>query len=323
MNVNVQIAPSDTKEKRAFIRATEIWKPAADGRSLEWSAGLYGALSGFEALAKQTSFGFGEGLPGKAWAERRPIVLKDLVHSYFKRGEAAQEAGLTCGVALPIFGGDDLKAVVVFFCGGDDQQIGALEVWHAPVNAWELALSDGYYGAAEVFEWTARHVSFGKGVGLPGLAWSTGAPVIMERLIAPRFLRWEKAAEAGITRGVAIPCPGASDGVWVLAFLSALRTPIAIRCELWSPDGAGSLQPTAGYCEREPHLLQRLKLARIAPREGVIGKVWASGTPAIATNLSNEPTILAKSAIERGLGQMIALPVFSGDAVVSVLAWYL
>ena len=59
------------------------------------------------------------------------------------------------------------------------------------------------------------------------------------------------------------------------------------------------------------------------PREGVIGKVWASGTPAIATNLSNEPTILAKSAIERGLGQMIALPVFSGDAVVSVLAWYL
>jgi len=323
MNANVQIAPSDKKEKRAFIRATEIWKPAADGKSLEWSAGLYGSLSGFETLAKETHFAFGEGLPGKAWADRRPIVLRDLVNSYFKRGEAAQAAGLTCGVALPIFADDELKAVVVFFCGGDDEQIGALEVWHAPTNACEMELADGYYGAAEVFEWTARHVNFGKGVGLPGLAWSTGAPVILERLTAPRFLRWEKAAEAGITRGVAIPCPGAPDGVWVLAFLSALRTPIAIRCELWSPDGAGSLQPTAGYCEREPHLLQRLKLARIARGEATIGKAWASGAPAVSKNLTEEPAMLAKSAIERGLSQMVAIPIHKSGAVVSVLAWYL
>ncbi|MCB1536805.1 MAG: GAF domain-containing protein [Rhodoblastus sp.] len=323
MNVNVQLAPVAQKEKRAFIRATEIWTPTEDGLSLEWSAGLYGALSGFEALAKQTRFAIGEGLPGKAWAERRPVVLKDLVHSYFKRGEAAQEAGLTCGVAFPVYADEILKAVVVFFCGGDDEHVGALEVWHAPVNAFEMELDDGYYGAAEVFEWTARHVNFGKGVGLPGLAWSSGAPVILERLIAPRFLRWEKAAEAGITRGVAIPCPGATDGAWVLAFLSALRTPIAIRCELWSPDGSGYLQPTAGYCEREPHLLQRLKLCRIAAGQGTIGKVWLTGSPAVSTNLSVEPPILSKSAIERGLGQMIVLPIYDRDTVASVLAWYL
>ncbi len=317
-----RMAP-EQKEKRAFIRATEIWTPDETGETLEWSAGLYGPLAGFEDVAKKTRFKRGEGLPGRAWQERQPVILKDLVHSYFLRGEAAEAAGLTCGVAFPVFAQKELKAVVVFFCGGDEEQIGALEVWHAPPGSYELSLADGYYGAAEMFEWTARRLNFGKGVGLPGLAWSTGAPVIFERLASPRFLRWEKAAQAGITRGVAIPCPGAADGDWILAFLSALRTPIAVRCELWSPDGAGALLASAGYCEREPHLLQRLKLARFAKGEGTVGKVWATGAPAVATDLSREPSIVAKSAVERGLSTMIALPIYQGATVSSVLAWYL
>ena len=33
-------------------------------------------------------FGYDEGLPGKAWAARHPILLKDLQQPYFRRAEA-------------------------------------------------------------------------------------------------------------------------------------------------------------------------------------------------------------------------------------------
>lgn len=46
-------------------------------------------------------FGHGEGLPGRAWEARAPILLKNLREWYFLRGEAAAKAGLTCALALP------------------------------------------------------------------------------------------------------------------------------------------------------------------------------------------------------------------------------
>jgi PAS domain S-box-containing protein len=48
--------------------------------------------------------------------------------------------------------------------------------------------------------------SFGSGEGLPGLAWSTRAPVVMEDLWAdPRFLRSAEARTDGVRTGVAFP----------------------------------------------------------------------------------------------------------------------
>ena len=42
-------------------------------------------LAAFEEASRQTRFAKGEGLPGKAWAEARPVVLKAFDGSYFKR----------------------------------------------------------------------------------------------------------------------------------------------------------------------------------------------------------------------------------------------
>jgi hypothetical protein len=127
-----------------FVRVCEIWVPSKYRTELEFHSGLYGELQQFRVASERMCFGYDEGLPGKAWAERHPIVLKDLQHSYFKRAEAARQAGLTCGIAIPVFAGDYLLAVVVLYCGDDEEYFGAIELWHA-AGGGDLALVDGYY----------------------------------------------------------------------------------------------------------------------------------------------------------------------------------
>ena len=91
---------------KTFIRVAEIWVPTKDRTQLQFLDGLYGPLGEFRAVSEQMRFGFDEGLPGKAWATGHPIILKKFANSYFKRTEAAKAAGLTCGVALPVFAGE-------------------------------------------------------------------------------------------------------------------------------------------------------------------------------------------------------------------------
>ena len=114
-------------------------------------------------------FGRGEGLPGRGWDEGRPIVLRELDPAVVRRSEPARAEGLTCAIALPIFAGDTLKAVLVMFCGDDDEHAGAIELWrNDPAESKDMTLDDGYYGTtADAFEFISRRTSFRKGVGLP------------------------------------------------------------------------------------------------------------------------------------------------------------
>ncbi len=97
-------------------------------------------------------FGYDEGLPGKAWASRHPIILNDLQNPLFRRRDAARTAELTCGVAIPVFAGDILLAVLVFLCGDDEDHVGAIELWHNdPAHSAEMGMVDGYFGIAESF----------------------------------------------------------------------------------------------------------------------------------------------------------------------------
>jgi hypothetical protein len=141
---------------------------------------------------------------------------------------------------LPIFAGDFLTAVVVLFCGGGDVHIGAIELWHADlVASYDLRLADGHFGAADTFEFNARHTKFPRGYGLPGRAWKANMPSIAKDLLDSKsFLRSQQAVEIGINRGLGIPYLHASGHTWVVTFLSALDTPIARRLEIWVPNEA-------------------------------------------------------------------------------------
>lgn len=310
---------------KTLIRVTEIWVPNKERTHLEFFDGLYGPLSDFEGASQAMRFAYDEGLPGKAWAARRPIILHSFDNSYFLRSEAARQAGLTSGIALPIFAGDYLQAVIVFFCGDDEDNVGAIEVWsNTPAESTEIGLDDGYYGTAETFEWTARHTKFRPGFGLPGTVWQTAMPCIMEDLLSSkRTLRRDSTVKIGISKGVGIPCSFDGKRAVVMTFLSALGTPIARRFEIWVPNDSGDrLRFGAGYCDQAPHLSECHAGSVIAPGEGALGEAWQKGVPAVRASLALEASAAARSATGVGLNSMVVVPVIQEGRFKAAVCWY-
>lgn len=317
---------------KTFIRVVEVWVPDETGTLLVLGSAHYGAAARFGAGSRQMCFGRGEGLPGQAWDAGRPVVLKQFEGSVFRRTAAAHADGLHSGIALPIFAGEALKAVLLIFCGDDPlaavPQAGAIELWRneAAVSR-DLVLDDGYYGAtAEVFEFISRRTAFRKGTGLPGLAWESGLPVFMADLgKGGRFLRADSALKVGINRGFAIPCNTAGPDRFVLAFLSALATPIVRRFETWLPDAAAAqLLRHEGFCEQQGPLDTGPRAEAAARGQGALGRALASGVPQVAAPAADEPGGAGAAARAAGLQAVVALPVLAAgqDRVAAVVACY-
>jgi len=298
---------------RTFIEVAEVWIPK-DGR-LVLDGGDYGALKDFAAASGQESFAKGEGLPGKAWAEARPVVLKGFDGTYFKRAEAAKAAGLTSAVAVPVFAGAELKAVLVVLCANDDVRTGAIEVWAARDAV--LKLDDGYYGAAKHFEWVSQHTQFPRGQGLPGGVWAAGMPMLMRDLGSGyRFIRAESAGQAGLTTGLGLPIPTPGDAEYVLTLLSARGTPIARRFEIWDARSTtvGKEKQAVlvdGICAREGAIWNKER--RVNAWQGMIGRVLGSGVPVAA---SGAPGLSA------GYDSIVALPIHLDGELAHIVAWY-
>ena len=311
---------------KTFIRVVELWVPDKTRTRLEFGGSLHsGEFTEFNAVSENALFAYDEGLPGKAWASGHPVILTEFANSYFKRTDEAREAGLTCGVALPVFAGEFLMAVMVLLCGDDRKHVGAIELWHNdPDRSHEMALVDGYYGTADMFEFNSRHTKFPRGFGLPGRTWKAGMPLIIKDLHnAKGFLRWEDASEIGINCGVGIPYT-TGDQTWVVTFLSAQATPIARRFEIWVPNEERSaLVFHTGDCSEQSDLATLYAAKTIGRGEGSIGGVWATGMPALTEHLKQDESIAATLARGSGMNQVVALPVIDNARLKAVLAWYL
>ena len=311
---------------KTFIRASEVWVPSNDRTMLEFGGGLYGSATRFAAISRQTCFGRGEGLPGQAWEQGRPLILKDFDNSYFRRTAAAHADGITCGIAIPIFAGDFLTSVLVHFCGDDEAHAGAIELWrNDPHESADMLLADGYYGTtADTFEFMSRRTTIRRGNGLPGKAWQSGEPVFAEDLgKGSGFLRADTAVKVGINRGLAIPCAVRGDANFVLAFLSALGTPIARRVEIWKPDAARQkLELAGGFCESGGSIGPAPPHLALDCGQGTIGKVFLTGVPAVSDNAGSEPAGYGAAATEAGLESLVAMPVIREGRLVAAVAWY-
>ena len=312
---------------RSFIRVVELWVPDRSRTRLEYGGGLCDSdYAAFVALAEGTRFGYGEGLPGKAWQSGHPEILTKFEGSYFLRTDAAVAAGLTCGVALPVFAGEFLIAVLVLFCGADETHVGAIELWHNNANqSSEMGLVDGYYGTADMFEFNSRHTKFPRGFGLPGRTWKADMPLIVRDLHnSKQFLRWEEAVEVGINCGVGIPYNPSPEHTWVVTFLSAQATPIAQRFEVWVPNAArDGLVFHSGDWGSVTDIGAIYAGKTILKGQGSIGGAWATGMPAIADGFPDDQSVSATSARDAGWKQAVALPVIEGAVLKAILAWYL
>lgn len=300
---------------RTFIEVSEVWVPEND--RLVLAAGNYGSLENFASISGNVSFAKGEGLPGKAWAEARPIVLKEFTGSYFKRSEAAHEAGLTSAVAIPVFDGEVLNAVLVVLCADDNERTGAIEIWRDKDDA--LMLDEGYYGAAKHFEWVSKHTHFPRGQGLPGGVWASRTPILMRDLGSGyRFIRADSAGKAGLTTGLGLPVPTPGGSDYVLTLLSARGTPIARRFEIWDARAAkvGKANEAVlidGICAREGPLWSEENERRATAWQGLIGRVLGSGVPVVESKV---PGLTA------GYDSMVALPIHQNGELSHIVAWY-
>ncbi|MEM9481075.1 MAG: GAF domain-containing protein [Verrucomicrobiota bacterium] len=291
-----------------FIRVTEIWTPNSDGTHLEFHDGIYGELDHFRDLSSKVSFKYGDGLPGAAWKSREPVILKTFEGSLFKRTAEAHEAGLTAAIAIPVFCGEFLKAVIVFLCGHVEELAGAIEVWEQ-TRSTELGLREGFYGDWEKFESLSKSLVFQRGRGLPGITWETGLPQIMGNLeTSNSFLRAKVAAEAGIRTGIAIPFYTTGPLDTVLVFLSSTSTPIAKRFEIWKPNEDHSRLCFEGGIEEESDTAEGANAENaIEFGEGPVGKTWATGVPRVEVDDTR---------------QLLTIPIIQEGALNSVAVLY-
>jgi len=312
-----------------FIKAAEVWLPSEDGSLLEFGAGAFGPARRFAAISREMCFGRGEGLPGRAWDEGRPVLLRQFEGSNFRRVSAARDAGLACAIALPLFVRDCLGSVLVIFCGADSDAASGLELWqHDARITSDMRLVDGaFFGAhAQAFEAASRDTYLPRGVGLPGLAWQRGEAVFLENLpaVPGQFLRAQEAAEAGLLRGLAIPAGSRLEDSHAVSFLADAKLPLARRVERWVPDVAGSLLRRV-YAFSELHGGASLIEASLplSAATGSIVKAWRSGMPAINDFPASEPGAPAAAATAIGSWALLAIPVVWGSEVVEVVALYL
>jgi hypothetical protein len=115
---------------------------------------------------------------------------------------------------------------------------------------------------------------------------------------------------------VPVPVPGRRT--YVLTLLSARGTPIARRFEIWDARAArvGNARDAVlvdGICAREGRLWDDETERRVAPWQGLIGRVLGTGLPVVE---SGQPGLAA------GYDTVVALPVHRGSDLAHIVAWY-
>ena len=306
------------EQAAGFIRATEVWVPEAGGTRLVRADGIYRSLEVFGEDSAGASFARGEGLPGLAWAEGRPVLLTDLSAPPFLRGAAARAAGLGAALAVPVFSGAALTGVLVMFFATVEEGVGAIEIWRGAGD--EMRLDAGFYGAATAFREASEQVVFQRGQGLPGGVWGANAPILLQDLgRSPGFLRAAAARAAGLGIGLGLPVAGPAGAAHVLTLLSAPATPIARRFEIWGVTPARGGTPAMaslldGVCETEGAIFDSERT--LLPWQGAVGRAMATGAPVVEANPAAWP------GLPRFAG-VVALPQHVHGEVARVVAWFL
>jgi len=97
----------------------EAWVPRSDGSHLEFSSAWYTSIEGLEKFIKASeefTFASGVGLPGRVWATKQPIWIRDVtLDANFPRAQIAGEVGLKAAAGIPVPAGDEVIAVLDFF----------------------------------------------------------------------------------------------------------------------------------------------------------------------------------------------------------------
>jgi len=306
---------------KTFIKVIEIWTPSTDKQTLILSDGYFGKFDNFKQETLRHKFMFGQGLPGKAWSTAKPQIITDLAHSYFQRKKFAADIGLTSGMAIPIFSGEFLIAVVVLLCGGENSDTGAIELWaNDNRTSSSLTLLEGYYGRLKNLEQTSRNISFSKGEGLPGMIWDYHLPMLIDDPShSPLFNRASHSTIDNITTALGFPFRN-KEIDFVVSLLSSPDTPIARRFEIWLPDKAHkSLFFYSGKCELDQNLSKKYEGKKVLRGDGLKGRVWLTGCPAISSDIVADELVRFNAKDDFNTG--IVIPIIENGLINSLIVF--
>lgn len=168
--------------------AVEVWSNQEGDSELNLADGYYGDLERFEWMSRRLSIMRGRGLPGQAWAQRSPVIMKDLGQSSsFLRARKALEAGITTGLAIPFFDRNDQTQILTFLSARGTPIARRFEIWDVDPSQNALVFTDGY--CPDETDLIALHHNqrFEAGTPILGSVLRTGRPFISEQIesVAP------------------------------------------------------------------------------------------------------------------------------------------
>lgn len=97
----------------------EVWVPAPDSSRLILSEASFSSAHSYDALRKarmNLTYEWGQGLPGKAWADGQPQWSEDIEQEREERDKSPKwQFGLQTGMAIPAITKGGVAAVMVFY----------------------------------------------------------------------------------------------------------------------------------------------------------------------------------------------------------------
>jgi len=185
------------------VGALEIWHcDLTTSYDLRLDCGHFGQLKYFESTARHTSFRQGTGLPGRAWEEGLPVLMDDLGHSHaFIRREGALRAGITTGLAFPVFHDPAHVYIVALLSSAKAPIARQIEVWERDPLGPGLTFRQGYGPINEDLKARYQKTQIAPREGMLGRALFSGVPTLSNNLERDTPVN----PEAGLTKGVALP----------------------------------------------------------------------------------------------------------------------
>lgn len=202
--------------------------------------------------------------------------------------------------------------------------LSVVEIWRPDGTGKRLKWAGGHYEAAPAFGEAARETTFEMGEGVPGQAWETGKPVLLDGLVGTNFVRTVAAAEAGLGAVLAMPFRRNAKVEAVVLMLMSVRRDLCGVAEIWRPaaDG-GALALDRGFYSALTQFGAASKDVRFGRGEGLPGRVWQTGRPHVAPDVSTWDAFVRRSPAEADhITTGIGIPLFVDDELESVVTMF-
>lgn len=291
---------------RSFVREVEVWTPR--GNDLWQRCVADGSGTRVESVTADAGFRIRERLVSRTLATSRPEMLA--------RGGTDEDVVLT----LPTFRAQRLSSIVVLRCKSAAGRGGCIELWE-PNGGHDLVHAEGYYGALTDFELSSRLARFGRGKGLPGIAWDRHVPHLIDDVRrSPAFLRTELAKSNALAVGLGVPVVCRDEVTHVVAIITAEGRPPARAIEVWVPDAAGRLWlEQSAYADGLEAYARTRRATCLMRGEGVAGRASVSGDPVVWSRFAKDTNTIEDDAARAGLSLGVAIPFVESRGARGVL----